>query len=97
MLNPNFVHPLSEVFKAKVDGEETELINLWAAASLIWQEVLKKNPKSLAMANELIGADKVAVLLLRCLKGDEIAQREALKALEYSLKKKAERAFSVGQ
>lgn len=95
MLNPNFVHPLSEVSKAKINGEELEVINLWGFATLIWQEVLGKNPKGLAMANSLIGADKVAILLLRCLQGDTAAQREALNALAYSLEEKAKGASSA--
>ncbi len=92
MLDPNFVHPLSEVSKAKIDGEELEVINLWGFATLIWQEVLGKNPKGLEIANSLIGADKVATLLLRCLQGEKAAQREALNALAYSLEEKANAA-----
>jgi hypothetical protein len=92
MLNPNFVHPLSEVDKVKIDGEELEVINLWAFATLIWQEVLGKNSKGLEIANSLIGADKVTALLCRCLQGDKAAQREALAALAFSLEEKANAA-----
>jgi len=97
MLDPNFVHPLSEVSKAKIDGEELEVINLWGFATLIWQDVLGKNPKVLGMANSLIGADKVATLLLRCLQGDEAAQREALAALVFALEEKASAAMGKGE
>lgn len=93
MLDPNFVHPLSEVSKAKIDGEELEVINLWGFATLIWQEVLGKNPKALEIANSLIGADKVAALLCRCLQDDKAAQREALAALAFSLEEKANAAM----
>jgi hypothetical protein len=36
MLNPNFVHPLSEVDRVKIDGEELEGLNFWAVASLVF-------------------------------------------------------------
>lgn len=96
MLDPNFVYPLSEVSKAKIDGEELEVINLWGFATLIWQEVLGKNPKGLEIANSLLGADKVTILLLRCLQGDKAAQREALAALAFSLEEKASAAMGKG-
>jgi hypothetical protein len=93
MLNPTFVHPLSEIFTAKIEGEELELINSWAFATLTWQEVMGKNPKGLEIANSLIGAAKVRDLLCRCLQGDEAAQREALAALAHGLEEKASTAI----
>ena len=75
MLNPNFVHPLSETFQSTIDGEETEMINIWACGSWIWAEVLSKNPNAVSFAAEFIGADRAASLLSRCLDGDAAAQR----------------------
>lgn len=96
MLNPNFVHPLSEVDKVKIDGEELEVMNFWAVASLVWQEVLGGNSKGLAMASSIIAPDKVTSLILRCSQGDEAAQREALTALVVGLEEKASAAMEKG-
>lgn len=89
MLNPNFVHPLSEIIKSTIDGEELDMINSWACGSWIWAEVLGKNPKALSFASEFIGADQAASLLSRCLNGDAATQREAVGAIAFAMEEKA--------